>query len=306
MAFSNVRSTRSISRVAELYMMEGSEKRDDGECVDECVAEHVEWRGVVSADPVVDAPGPVRRGGGGAARLCIVDCCIEGELRVPAGYRYVNVVRGSVGRLVVAAPGVVGVYAGGDGCVVREVVLGSEALEEVDLARCGLRRVTTSASARLGRLRSLDLSDNALETYDVAADATPSLSTLDLRRNALGPVPVRLPPSLSELNVAGNPSLRLAYPDVIFSRLEEAPDPWYLIGGDCVGVITGRDAMRQHDDVLAELFEEVMDVAEPTWLDVPRFVDDAFQRINDAHHRSRREAQLSLYRTPTSMDAVAS
>ena len=173
---------------------------------------------------------------------------------------------------------------------------GSEALAEVDLARCGLRRV--SATARLGRLRSLDLSDNALETYDVAADATPRLATLDLRRNALGPVPVRLPPSLDELNLAGNPSLRLAYPDVIFSRLAEVVDSWYLVDGDCVDVVTGRDAMRQHDDVLAQLFRALMpkDAEGPVWLDVSRFVDDAFQRMNDAHHRARREAQLSLYK----------
>ena len=195
-------------------------------------AEHCEWRGFVSAgaDAVVVAPAP-----GPARRLCVVDCSVEGELRVPAGYNYVNVVRGSVGRLVVAAPGVVGVYA--SECAVGEAVLGSEALEEVDLARCGLRRV--SATARLGRLRSLDLSDNALGTYDVAADATPSLATLDLRRNALGPVPVRLPASLSELYLAGNPSLKLAFPDVIFARRDdEALDAWCLVGGDCVDVQT--------------------------------------------------------------------
>ena len=273
-------------------MMEGDDfcvaEEDEGEIV----AEDFEWRDFVSSDLVVDAPiwdGP------GAARLCVIDCVIEGELRVPAGDSYVHVVRGSLGRLVVAAPGVIGVYASECACV-GDVVLGSEALAEVALARCGLRRV--SVTARLGRLRALDLSDNALETYDVAADATPRLATLDLRRNALGPVPVRLPPSLDELNLAGNPSLRLAYPDVIFSRLAEVVDSWYLVDGDCVDVVTGRDAMRQHDDVLAQLFRALMpkDAEGPVWLDVSRFVDDAFQRMNDAHHRARREAQLSLYK----------
>ena len=100
-------------------MMEGDEFCVADEDEGEFVAEDFEWRDFVSSDPVVDAPS---REGPGPARLCVVDCVIEGELRVPAGYSYVNVVRGSIGRLVVAAQGVIGVH--GSECAVGEVVLG--------------------------------------------------------------------------------------------------------------------------------------------------------------------------------------
>jgi hypothetical protein len=142
--------------------------------------EAFEVRGAVSGgDGVVEVAGCACEEPG---NIRIVDCHIEGELRVPPGYRFVHVVRSSIGRLVVDAAGVAGVCAH-DGAI-DEVVLGSEALEEVEVVRCGLRRISVVPAARLGRLLLLDLRQNRLERYDVAASATPRLGRLELGDNA--------------------------------------------------------------------------------------------------------------------------
>lgn len=258
-----------------------------------------ELRGVVCRGPAVDFAGWPPEG---LCALSVVDCRIEGELRVPPRCCYVRATRSSIGRLVVDGPDVAGVSA--CDCAVDELVLGGEALEYVDVVRCGLRRVT--ASARLARLRGLDLSHNALEAYDVAADATPRLRRLELQHNALGPVPVRLPPSLDELYVAGNPALRVAFPDVIFRKRRSGGSggsgcdgcfwcddvgPDCMTGGDCVEVIGG-DCVRARCDVLADLYSELVERdggCEP-WMDVPSFVEAAIRRANDRHHAARKGA----------------